>query len=596
MMNMPFIQLENVSFSYDGTTRALDRVSLSIDAGEFVCILGPNGSGKSTLAKHLNALLVPDEGSVLVCGRDSSDPENHFEIRKGIGMVFQNPDDQLVASSVEDEVAFGPQNLGLPLAEIRRRVDDALLKTGLDGFEKHNVSTLSGGQKQRLAIAGALAMHPQAIVFDEASSMLDPQGRREFLDLCDELHRLGLSIIMITHSGDEAARARRVIVLDGGRVAFDGAPMDALSAEGLLERLSLNAPFPIRMSRALQARGVKIEACLTMDELVTRTKAAKGTQEAKPFDGIPNLPAPESMNRYQPTSSNAQQPFVTFDNVSFSYEAPLPRALRRKKGSEKQETAAPALDGISFDLPEGEIIGIAGPTGSGKSTLLQLCDGLLRPTRGRVLVRGNDIALKSVAVETRRQVGIVLQYPEHQLFAATVFDEVAFGPRNLGCDEPVVEQRVDDALAAVHLSLAGLRDRSPFALSGGQQRRVALASVLAMQPDLLLLDEPTAGLDPLLHGEFLSLIEELHGLHGLTCVLTSHDMSDLARICNRLLVLSEGRVLAIGDPSRIFSDAKLLEAAHLAAPDEYAYAAGIGFGVPANEALTIEFLASNLCL
>ncbi len=592
---MPFIQLENVSFSYDGTTRALDRVSLSIDAGEFVCVLGPNGSGKSTLAKHLNALLVPDEGSVWICGRDSSDPENHFEIRKGIGMVFQNPDDQLVASIVEDEVAFGPQNLGLPPAEIRQRVAEALLKTGLDGFEKRAVSSLSGGQKQRLAIAGALAMHPQAIVFDEASSMLDPQGRCEFLNLCDELHRSGLSIIMITHSGDEAARARRVIVLDGGRIAFDGAPTDALSAESLLERLSLNAPFPIRMSRALQARGMGIETCLTIDELVTHTKSAKGVQEASPFEGISDFAAPKYANRHQPASSDAQLPFVTFDNVSFSYEAPPPRTLRRKKGAEQQEISTPALNDIAFDLPEGEIIGIAGPTGSGKSTLLQLCDGLLRPTRGRVLVRGNDIALKSVAVETRRQVGIVFQYPEHQLFAATVFDEVAFGPRNLGCDAPVVEQRVDDALAAVHLSLAGLRDRSPFALSGGQQRRVALASVLAMQPDLLLLDEPTAGLDPLLHEEFLSLIEELHDLHGLTCVLTSHDMGDLARICDRLLVLSEGRVLAIGEPSRIFSDARLLDAAHLAAPDEYAYAAGIGLDVPANEALTIEYLAKSLC-
>ena len=592
---MPFIQLENVSFSYDGTTRALDRISLSIEAGEFICVLGPNGSGKSTLAKHLNALLIPDEGSVSVCGYDSSNPENHFEIRKGIGMVFQNPDDQLVASIVEDEVAFGPQNLGLPPTEIRHRVTDALLKTGLSGFEKRDVSTLSGGQKQRLAIAGVLAMRPHAIIFDEASSMLDPQGRCEFLDLCDELHRSGLSIIMITHCADEAARARRVIVLDSGRVAFDGAPMDALSAEGLLERLSLIAPFPIRMSRALQARGMEIETCLTMDELVTCTKTAKGMREAKPLEGISDLATPESASHHQLTSGGTRPSFVTFDNVSFSYKASSSRTLRRKKGAEQQEIATPVLSDIAFDLPEGEIIGIAGPTGSGKSTLLQLCDGLLHPTCGRVLVRGNDIALKSIAVETRRQVGIVFQYPEHQLFAATVFDEVAFGPRNLGCDEPVVEQRVDDALAAVHLSLAELRDRSPFALSGGQQRRVALASVLAMQPDLLLLDEPTAGLDPLLHEEFLSLIEELHDLHGLTCVLASHDMGDLARICNRLLVLSEGRALANDEPASVFSDTKLLDAAHLAAPDEYAYAASIGLDVPAHEALTIEYLANSFC-
>ena len=250
------IEFKGTGFTYDGDRFVLDGVDARIAPGEFVCILGGNGSGKSTLAKHINALLVPDEGSVTVLDHDTRDERSTYFIRSHAGMVFQNPDDQLVASLIENDVAFGPENLGVPTDDLRQRVADALADVGLQGFDKRETAALSGGQKQRVAIAGVLAMEPSILILDEATAMLDPRGRKGLMRVCHELHDRGMTVVMITHFMEEAAQADRVIVLEGGRVACDGAPQDVLVQAELLERLNLDLPFAAELSLELERRGV----------------------------------------------------------------------------------------------------------------------------------------------------------------------------------------------------------------------------------------------------------------------------------------------------------------------------------------------------
>ena len=261
------IEFKGTGFTYDGERFVLDGVDARIERGEFVCVLGGNGSGKSTLAKHVNALLVPDEGSVTVLDRDTRDERSTYFIRSNAGMVFQNPDDQLVASLIENDVAFGPENLGIPNPELRERVTRALAEVGLQGFEGHETNALSGGQKQRVAIAGVLAMDPAILILDEATAMLDPRGRAGLMRVVRELHERGMTVVMITHFMEEAAAADRVVVLDGGEVRMDGAPEEVLVRADELRALSLEVPFACRLSLELQAAGVPVSTCITDDAL-----------------------------------------------------------------------------------------------------------------------------------------------------------------------------------------------------------------------------------------------------------------------------------------------------------------------------------------
>lgn len=261
------IEFKGTGFTYDGERFVLNGVDARIAPGEFVCVLGGNGSGKSTLAKHVNALLVPDEGSVTVLDRDTRDERSCYFIRSHAGMVFQNPDDQLVASLIENDVAFGPENLGVPTEELRGRVADALADVGLQGFDKRETAALSGGQKQRVAIAGVLAMEPAILILDEATAMLDPRGRKGLMRVCRELHDRGMTVVMITHFMEEAAQADRVIVLENGRVACDGAPAEVLVQAELLERLNLDLPFAAELSLELERRGVPVGMHIETDTL-----------------------------------------------------------------------------------------------------------------------------------------------------------------------------------------------------------------------------------------------------------------------------------------------------------------------------------------
>lgn len=261
------ISFEDVSFTYTSEDYVLKDISVEIPQGQFVCVLGANGSGKSTFSKLINALLLPDKGAVVVDGLITSDAENTFSIRSRAGSVFQNPDDQIVASLVENDVAFGPENLGIPNPELRERVERALAQVGLTGFEKRETTALSGGQKQRVAIAGVLAMEPRILIFDEASAMLDPRGRRGLMRVCKELNAQGMTVVMITHYMEEAAEADRVLVLREGRIALDGTPEEVLTQDEVLRELNLDIPFATQLSRLLQDEGIDIPTFVDREAL-----------------------------------------------------------------------------------------------------------------------------------------------------------------------------------------------------------------------------------------------------------------------------------------------------------------------------------------
>lgn len=261
------ISFEDVSFTYTNESYVLEDLSVEIPQGQFVCVLGANGSGKSTFSKLINALLLPDKGKVKVDGLITSDTQNTFSIRSKAGSVFQNPDDQIVASLVENDVAFGPENLGIPNPELRERVEAALAQVGLTGFEKRETNALSGGQKQRVAIAGILAMEPQILIFDEASAMLDPRGRRGLMRVCKELHAQGMTIVMITHYMEEAAEADRVLVLREGKIMLDGTPEEVLTQDAELRKLNLDIPFATQLSRLLQDKGIDIPTFVDREPL-----------------------------------------------------------------------------------------------------------------------------------------------------------------------------------------------------------------------------------------------------------------------------------------------------------------------------------------
>lgn len=604
------IECRGVSFSYDGAVPALDGVDLNIEDGEFFCILGGNGSGKSTFAKHLNALLQPDAGTVRINGMDASDPELVYDIRSTAGMVFQNPDDQLVATLVEDDVAFGPENLGVPSAQIAQRVREALKGVGLVGFERHETHALSGGQKQRVALAGVLAMEPRVLILDEASSMLDPRGRQGLMKACRALHDRGMTVVMITHFMEEAAEADRVAVFRAGRVAMLGTPEEILTRADELAQLNLDMPASCCLGRSLRAKGVPV--CAQVREADMVSEIAQAYTERGGLD-IAEQPSASDSHVLDNGSSaadgiGASEPVIEISHLSHSYSLSARERRRWHKRSTTADASSKqalwgndpnspwALRDVTLTVRRGEFLGLAGHTGSGKSTLVQHLNGLIRPQEGSVCALGLDLSNKKDAAAVKAKVGMVFQYPERQLFAETVAQDVAFGPRNLGLPQDEVARRVASSLARVGLDLAAIGDKSPFELSGGQQRRVAFAGVLAMEPEVLVLDEPMAGLDPAARRDFLELIDRLHR-DGLTVVMVSHSMDDLANCCDRIVVMNEGAVFAEGTPAQVFAHADELKSIGLGVPAAQRMALALAkAGVPLrfDGLYTVESLADEL--
>ena len=551
---MSMIRTDNLVFEYEkhddegnviGTRRAIDEVNLDIEPGQFVAILGHNGSGKSTLAKHMNAILTPYGGTIWVNGKDTRKEEHLLEVRQTAGMVFQNPDNQIIGTVVEEDVGFGPENIGVPTDDIWRRVEESLSAVGMIEYRHHSPNKLSGGQKQRVAIAGVLAMRPKCIVLDEPTAMLDPNGRKEVLRTIEELRRQEkVTVILITHYMEEVIGADRVIVMDRGHVVMDGTTKEIFAQVDLLKQYRLDVPQVTLLAYELRKKGYPIpEVVLTTEELVNALSLCKSKENTSDIKEV----------ILDTTEREDKKVILEMDHVNYIYSP--------GNAYEKH-----ALKDISLRIHEGEFIGVIGHTGSGKSTLIQHMNGLIKATDGHIYYEGEDICDEKYNLrKLRSDVGLVFQYPEHQLFEVDVLTDVCFGPKNQGLSDGECKTRAMEAL-----QLVGLPEKyyevSPFELSGGQKRRAAIAGVLAMKPKVLILDEPTAGLDPQGRDEILDRIAYLQKQENLTVVLVSHSMEDIAKYVERIIVMNKGAKILDDKPKAVFAQYKELERVGLAAP------------------------------
>lgn len=535
---------------------AIDDVSLEVNQGQFIAVLGHNGSGKSTFAKHLNAILMPTEGKVYVDDMDTEEDSKIWDIRQNAGMVFQNPDNQIIATVVEEDVGFGPENIGVPTEEIWERVNKALADVEMTEYRKHSPNKLSGGQKQRVAIAGVLAMKPKCIILDEPTAMLDPNGRYEVINTIKELNKKeGVTIILVTHYMDEVIDADYVFLMDKGKIAVSGTPKEVFSQPEKIYEIGLDVPHATEVAYLLEKRGIDIgRGILTNEELIEEL-LRRGYIKNK-SDSIHKTDSEDRIsfiNEINDKAGDRKETLLEVSGLSYIYS--------KDTSYEKK-----ALDNVSFNIGQGEIVGIIGHTGSGKSTLICHLNGLNKATDGVVKYKGRNIYDKKESLsELRKHIGIVFQYPEYQLFENTVLEDVCFGAKNIGSTKSEAVETAKKSLEMVGIG-EEFYNRSPFELSGGEKRRVAIAGVLAMNPEVLILDEPTAGLDPKGRDEILNMLKSLNKENGLTIIIVSHSMEDMAKFADRLLVMSKGKLIYNDSPRNVFKEYKELEKIGLSAP------------------------------
>ena len=577
--------LLDVTFVHVKGVVALDHVSFSIPAGKRTCIVGANGSGKSTVASILSGLTAPDEGTVTFLGTTVvNDGQVDFEaykaIRPQLGLVFQNPEDQIICSVVADDIAFGLENLQVPSDQITPLVEEQITLGTLTEFASENPQMLSGGQQQRVAISGALVMKPQILILDEPSAALDVVHRNNVMGLVEKLRAAGKTIVHVTHFMDEVVSADHVIALDDGRVAFEGTPAGLFEQHELVECLHLEEPFAYQVAHALNNRGVVVckspSAQRVLDELTgllaTAVRGARNADAAGSCDDATTAGC-------DATGSVSEPAAVSVRAVTFSYQKPV-------------------LKNISVDVQKGSHVAVIGSTGSGKSTLARLICALDTPDAGSLCVTGLDTRQKQNRRKLHGIVGYAMQQPERQLFAQTVAEDVAFGPTNLGLSACDVASAVNAALELVGLSHKA--DASPFELSGGQQRLCALAGVIAMHPKVLVLDEPTSGLDPYYCSELRKIINAVLE-DGCTVIELTHSMEDAAE-ADQIIVLHEGDLVFSGSPQQTFthfSEAEFQELG-LGIPHALAWAqrlsraTGINLGEPLTLSELVDVLVAAL--
>lgn len=538
------LKIGNISFSYGADESVLTDVTLSVAPGEVVALLGGNGSGKSTLGRIASGALLPGDGEVLVDGIVLAEGSRRDEVRRLVGMVVQNPQDQIVSTVVADEVAFGPRNLGCAGRELDARVRGALEAVGLSDAVDRDVNELSGGEQQRIALAGVLAMEPSYLVLDEALSMVDsterPQLRSLVRTLAKDRH---LGVLAITHDPVEALGADRVVVLEAGCVAWEGTPDSFVhGARHLFAQTLIQGPYTAALMAAVDA-GYRLSYGVEPTDIACWAQSrgqSAGEAIAAALKG--NACAPEQQE----------------------IGAVLLEAEGVCAGYEKRNV----LHNVSLAVRAGEVLLVAGPSGSGKSTLATVLAGLKEPSAGEVLLhpRAEDTAAGPRPPEPG-DVALAFQHPESQLFLESVGEELAFGPRQLGCDEVEVAARVTNAQEALTIDDEML-GRDPFMLSGGQARRVALACMVSLDSSVLVLDEPTSGLDAPARRRLHALVRKLAG-EGRGVVVISHDLEEWVGIANRVVLVADGGIAWEGTTSELGNDPDAFTRAGLMPPEAW---------------------------
>jgi energy-coupling factor transport system ATP-binding protein len=553
------IRIKDLSYRYEKSPEnVLTGVRFDVFSGENIALLGANGSGKSTLLSCINGLCTPPPGCITLYDRDGTprdpaDEEALGRVRSLTGTVMQNPDTQIVGTVVEEDAAFGPENLGLPEKEIRARVDRALKTAGLDALRDRPPQFLSGGERQRLALAGVLAMESDVIILDEAASMIDPAGKEYLFAVLDAMVLEGKTLLQVTHSLDEAFRCPRCLVLYQGKIVFDGKPAGLLLKDEL-ERWGFRLPESAKTVRALSGAlpGFSVSS-LDPGETAGavrragRGRAAAGGTARDGGSGIPapnsagnrnGIPAPDLAGGGRGTGPPPGETAVCFEAVRHEY-------LRGTA------FAAPGISGVSCRIPRNRAVILIGTSGSGKSTVLKHINALLLPGPGRVLVSGEDTLDKRTDLRAlRRRAVLAVQSPESALFEPYVADDVAYGPRNAGLAGAALVDRVKNAMAETGLPYGIFADRETGTLSGGEKRRAAVAGVLALDSEILLLDEPAAALDGRGREQILDLIKNRRAA-GKTIVATTHSM-EMAAAFDLAGVMVQGRLAAFGPPREIF--------------------------------------------
>jgi cobalt transport protein ATP-binding subunit len=539
------VEVEDLTYTYPNMlTPALRNVNIRIAKGEFVLLTGPSGCGKTTFCRCLNGL-IPHfysgdmKGTVNIAGLSTKDHPT-YQLAKYVGLIFQNPDNQIFALTVEKDIAFGLENLGQSKEKMRNEIDWSIKLAGITNLKERGTHELSGGQKQRLTIASVLAMHPEVIVMDEPTAFLDPVGAEKIFKVLHNLNREhGITIILIEHRMDLSVKyCTRIIVFDNGQMVNDGSPRDIFTADET-RLLGVGIPRMVELGRRLRQKGIEIKIPLDAEEAyqeltpyLTENSSQKMKNDLPYLDGI--------VGEYN------YSPVIQLEDVSFSYSA-----------------AVEALRNVSLTVNKGEYIAIMGENGAGKTTLVKHFNGLLKPKKGRVLIDSEDIAQKSIAMMARK-VGLVFQNPDDQLFAEDVEEEIGFALHNFGYDDKVIKDRVEWAVNL--LDIQRYLKSSPFILSGGERKRVALASVLAWNPEVLVLDEPTVGQD---YGQKERLKHFLVQLRtqGKTVVIVTHDVEFVAMSQPRIVLMAQGRIVADGSSKRIMTDNKSLEICSVAPPE-----------------------------
>ncbi len=539
------IEFDQVSYRPPGLANdqpdILNDISGQIQQGSFIAIIGKNGSGKTTLLQLINGLLIPNSGQVIVDGLDTKQLENHRKLRAVAGMVFQNPADQIVASTVKEDVAFGLENLNTPSKQIQNQVTEQLSALGMLEDADRPPHLLSGGQIQKVALAGVLALSPKILLLDEPTSMLDVKSRGEFLNSIRKLHQQGMTVIYVTHHMEETIHADTIWVIDSGNLVLNDTPSVVFRQTNKLYEYGLALPEAAILARGFHQIGLEN---LHSEILTSEALLDKLPLYPHSVNSIPQT-------HHQDTEIILIDDFISMENVFYTYldKSPL----------QKQ-----ALSGVDIRIPPQTIHAVAGANGSGKSTLLQHINGILRPQSGFINVAGYLLHdPETRLIDVIKKVGLVFQNPESQFFEFNVKEEIAFGPKQFMMNS--IDDRIREAMTMVGLDYQIMNNRLLSTLSGGEKRKVALASTLVLNQDILLFDEPTAGMDPQSRNELLKLFNHLHR-SGKSIIIASHRLEELAAIASNLSIMSAGKVVLSGGINKVLFDRSAIEQTQMIQP------------------------------